>query len=144
MAMYDNRLSINQRKHGNSCMEKPQQSRSELYRLVRALRHSLHGYRAVWRDEIAFRVEFVIFIILVLPAWLLARSWTQFGLLLGAWLLVLTAELGNSAVEAAIDRIGPEKHDLSAKAKDAGSAMVLTVMLLAGLVWLMVILDRIG
>jgi len=57
---------------------------------------------------------------------------------------VLAAELGNSAIEAVVDRVGREEHDLAGKAKDAGSAMVMTAMLIAGLVWLAVILDRLG
>jgi len=72
----------------------------------------------------------------------LAESWFQFAILVSSWVLVLATELGNSAIEAAIDRIGPEQHDLAAKAKDAGSAMVMTAMLIAGGIWLAVLADR--
>lgn len=121
---------------------KPQTPKNELQRLIYATRNSLHGYRRVWRDEAAFRFQVVILVLLVPLAWWLAASWTQFGLLLFVWALVLVVELANSAIEAAIDRISPERHDLSAKAKDSGSAMVMTTMMLAGFVWLMVLLDR--
>ncbi|MFU8832901.1 MAG: diacylglycerol kinase, partial [Wenzhouxiangella sp.] len=83
-----------------------------------------------------------VFIALIpLAAWL-AETCTQFGLLIGVWVLVLAGELVNSAIEATIDRVGADFHELSGKAKDAGSALVLTLMLLAGFFWLMVLLDR--
>ncbi len=100
------------------------------------------GYRVVFRDEAAFRAQLVVFIVLLPLATWLAESYTQFGLLIGVWVLVLAGELVNSAIEATIDRVGADFHELSGKAKDAGSALVLTLMLLAGFVWLMVLLDR--
>ncbi|MDT8449533.1 MAG: diacylglycerol kinase [Wenzhouxiangellaceae bacterium] len=120
----------------------PDAPRNEFARLAYATRNSLRGYTRVFRDEAAFRFQVVALIVLLTPAWWLARSWLEFVLLVAAWTLVLAAELGNSAIEAAIDRIGPEEHDLAAKAKDAGSAMVMTAMIIAGAVWLAVIADR--
>ncbi len=109
-----------------------------------ATRNSLAGYRAVFRDEAAFRAQVVVLVVLVpLAAWL-ADSFTGFALLVGVWVLVLAGELANSAIEAVVDRISLERHPLSAKAKDAGSALTLTLMLLAGLVWAAAILDRLG
>jgi diacylglycerol kinase (ATP) len=121
---------------------KPHTPKNELQRLVQATFNSLKGYRRVWRDEAAFRFQLVVLIMIIPLAWLVASNWTIFALLVGSWSLVLVAELGNSAIEAAIDRIGPEVHDLAAKAKDAGSAMVLTTMLISGFVWLAVLADR--
>ncbi|MGY6588718.1 MAG: diacylglycerol kinase [Wenzhouxiangella sp.] len=123
---------------------KPGKPDNELKRWWFATRNSWQGYRRVFADEAAFRAQcMVLLLLLPLAAWL-ARSAFEFSLLVGIWLLVLAGELINSAIEAAIDRVGPEIHPLSAKAKDAGSAMVLTLMILAGLVWLAVILDRFG
>lgn len=116
--------------------------RNELVRLVYATRNSLKGYRRVWRDEAAFRFQTVVLIATLPLAWWLAADWTGFALLIGSWMLVLAAELGNSGIEAAVDRIGREEHDLAAKAKDAGSAMVMTAMIIAGGIWLAVLADR--
>jgi diacylglycerol kinase (ATP) len=121
---------------------KPGAPSNELARWVFATGNSLKGFRAVWRDEAAFRSEVVVLFLLIAPAWWLTDSWTGFILLLGVWVLVIAGELVNSAIEASIDRIGPEMHSLSGKAKDAGSALVLTLMTLAMLVWLAVIADR--
>ncbi|AKS41342.1 diacylglycerol kinase [Wenzhouxiangella marina] len=121
---------------------KPGAPDNELRRWWFATRNSLKGYRAVWREEAAFRSELIVLLLLIAPAWWLAESWLVFSLLLGVWILVIAGELVNSAIEAAIDRIGPEIHSLSGKAKDAGSALVLTLMVLAGLVWLGVAADR--
>lgn len=115
---------------------------NELIRLIYATRNSLKGYRRVWRDEAAFRFQTVILIAMVPLAFLLAESWSVFALLIGSWVVVLAAELGNSGIEAAVDRIGREEHDLAAKAKDAGSAMVMTAMILSAGIWLAVLADR--
>ncbi len=115
---------------------------NELQRLINATRNSLAGYRQVYQDEAAFRFQCLLLLCIVpLAAWL-ARSVTEAALLIGVWLLVLLAELGNSAIEAAIDRVSKEWHPLAAKAKDAGSAMVLTAMIIAALVWLAFLLER--
>jgi diacylglycerol kinase (ATP) len=115
---------------------------NELIRLVYATRNSLKGYRRVWRDEAAFRFQAIVLFAIVPIAWWLAESWLMFALLVGSWLLVLAAELGNTGIESAVDRIGREEHDLAAKAKDSGSAMVMTAMIISGGVWLAVLADR--
>jgi diacylglycerol kinase (ATP) len=116
--------------------------RNELARLAYATRNSIKGYARVWRDEGAFRFQLVVLAFVIPVAWWLAGDWLEFALLVGSWVLVLAAELGNTAVEAAVDRSGREEHDLAAKAKDAGSAMVMTAMIIAGGLWLAVIADR--
>lgn len=120
----------------------PESPRSALHRVTWATRNSLKGYRAVWRDEQAFRMLFYILLALIPLAAVVAASLVQFALLIFMWLLVLIVELANSAIEAAVDRMGAESHPLAAKAKDAGSAMTMTTMLAAGFVWLMVALDN--
>jgi diacylglycerol kinase (ATP) len=98
-------------------------------------RYSLRGLGAAWTHELAFRAEVGV-LLLILPAalWLgtdnLARA-----LLIGSWLLVLVVELLNSAIEAAVDRLGPERHELAGRAKDLGSAAVFVAIVLASLVW---------
>lgn len=121
---------------------KPETPSNEVRRLIYATRNSLKGYRRVLQDEAAFRFQVLVLVLALPVAWILASSWTEFMLLIGSWLMVLTAELGNSAIEATVDRIGQETHDLSGKAKDAGSAMVMTAMVIAGGIWLAVIADR--
>jgi len=123
---------------------KPRTPRNEWQRLQYATRNSLKGYQRVWQDEAAFRFQTLVLVVATPVAFWLAQSWLQFGLLLAFWIAAMAAELGNSAIEATVDRIGPEMHELSGKAKDAGSAMVMTLMMLAGLIWILVILDRFG
>ena len=113
----------------------PQKSRTGLNRLWHATGYSLSGLRAAW-GESAFRLEAKLAIVLVPLAFWLGQDWVQTALLAGSALLVLIVELLNSAVEAAIDRIGPEWHALSKRAKDMGSAAVLLAVLLAAGIWL--------
>ena len=111
-----------------------QKSRTGLHRLWHATRYSLHGLRAAWSER-AFRQEAIAALVLVPLAFWLGRSWVEVALLAGAAVLLMVVELLNSAVEAAIDRIGPEWHALSKRAKDMGSAAVLLTVLLCAGVW---------
>ena len=108
--------------------------RRGLQRMRHALAFSLHGLRAAWR-ETAFRQEVLASAVLLPVALWLGRQWVEVALLIGTLVLVLVAELLNSAIETAIDRIGPEWHDLSKRAKDMGSAAVLLSLLLCAGVW---------
>nr|MBP6667407.1 diacylglycerol kinase [Ottowia sp.] len=80
--------------------------------------------------------EAIAAIVLLPVAFWLGRSWTEAALLAGSVLFVMIVELLNTGIETAIDRIGPEWHDLSKRAKDMGSAAVLLSLLLAGGIWL--------
>lgn len=126
----------------NTNPHKPGKPDNEIQRWWFATRNSMAGYRAVFSDEAAFRAQLAVLVVLIPLAVWLAESYTQFALLVGVWVLVLAGELVNSAIEATVDRIGPEINPLAGKAKDAGSALVLTLMLLAAFVWLMVALDQ--
>ena len=117
--------------------------RATLARLGPALLHSLAGLRAGW-DEAAFRQETAAALVLVPLAFWLGQGWLETALLCATVLLVLITELLNSAVEAAIDRIGLERHPLSKRAKDLGSAAVLLSLLLAGGVWLAALWQRLA
>lgn len=68
-------------------------------------------------------------------AFWLGRTWVETALLVGSVVALMVVELLNTAVETAIDRIGPEWHDLSKRAKDMGSAAVLLTLLLAAGIW---------
>ena len=113
----------------------PQKHRTGLTRLGHATGYSLAGLKAGWAEK-AFRQEALLAMVLLPSAFWLGRHWVETTLLAGSVLLVLIVELLNSGIEAAIDRIGPEWHALSKRAKDMGSAAVLLSLLLAGGVWL--------
>lgn len=115
---------------------------SGLRRLAPAVRYSLRGFRAAWRNEAAFRQECVVAAVLVPCAIALAEDLAQTALLLAVTALVLVVELLNSAIEAAMDRIGTERHPLAGRAKDLGSAAVFATIGLAAVVWALVLADR--
>ena len=105
-------------------------------RLIAAWRNSCAGFRDIWRGEEAFRMEMVLFGISVPVALVIAQDLFQAAVLIGAGLLLLIVEVLNSAIEAVVDRIGPERHDLSRMAKDLGSLAVLLASVLLGVLWL--------
>jgi diacylglycerol kinase (ATP) len=109
---------------------------NEIQRLARAAGFSAAGLTDAFRKEPAFRLETLLLVVGIVPAWMLAQSVGHLIQLLGVLILLMVVELLNSAVEAAIDRIGPERHELSKNAKDYGSAAVLLTAVLAGAVWL--------
>ena len=122
---------------------KAQKQRVGLNRLWHAAGHSVSGLQAAW-SEAAFRLE-VFAAIVLLPASLwLARSWVEAALLAGSVVIVMVVELLNTGIEAEVDRIGPEWHDLSKRAKDIGSAAVLLSVLLCGAIWLAALWQRFG
>ena len=113
-----------------------------LRRLLLSFRNSWFGFAGAWREEAAFRQECAL-ALLVLPAGLwFGRTGVERFLLVAPMLLILVVELLNSAVEAAIDRIGAERHPLSGLAKDLGSAAVLTSFVMLGTAWALVLTDR--
>ena len=109
--------------------------RTGLDRVVRATGYSIEGLKAAYRGESAFRQEFWLATVLVPLAFWLGRGWVEVALLAGSVMIVLIVELLNSAVEATIDRISFEIHDLSKRAQDIGSAAVLLALLLCAGVW---------
>lgn len=111
-----------------------QKSRTGLARVWHAFGYSLEGLKAGW-GEAAFRQEAIAAVVLLPLSLWIGRGWMETALLAGSVLLVLIVELLNTGIETAIDRIGPEWHDLSKRAKDMGSAAVLLSLLLAGGVW---------
>jgi diacylglycerol kinase (ATP) len=107
-------------------------------RVIKALQYSLKGFKAAWRNEAAFRQEVLMLVILVPPGLAMAQSLMLKLFLLFSAVLILIVELLNSAVEAVVDRIGPEKHPLSGQAKDLGSAAQLVSLTAFVLLWLFI------
>lgn len=108
--------------------------RRGLSRLWHAGGHSLAGGRAVWA-EAAFRQELALAACLIPLAVWIGRSWVETVLLVAVCVAVLVVEMLNTCVEVVVDRIGPEWHPLSKRAKDIGSAAVLLSLLLCAGVW---------
>lgn len=119
----------------------PHKARTGLNRVWHATGYSLAGLRAGWGEK-AFRTEACLACVLLPAAFWLGRSWVEVALLAGTVLIVMITELLNTSVESAIDRIGPELHDLSKRAKDMGSAAVLMSLLLCLGTWLAALYER--
>jgi diacylglycerol kinase (ATP) len=111
-----------------------QKQRAGLSRMAHAFGYSLSGLRAGW-GETAFRQEAMAAIVLLPMAVWIGRNWVEVSLLAGSVMMVMVVELLNTGVESAIDRIGPEWHELSKRAKDMGSAAVLLSLLTCGGIW---------
>ena len=109
-----------------------------LARLARAAGDSLRGLRAAWRTEAAFRQECVLAAVLVPAAFFVGATLAQSALLIATVALVLVVELLNSAVEAAVDRVGRERHPLAGRAKDMASAAVFVSLLVVVVTWAIV------
>jgi len=100
-----------------------------------ATKNSWAGLKAAYKYEIAFRQEVFILIVLTPVAFWLADGFVEFVLLISGIIGIMVAELLNSAVEATVDRIGLERHELSGRAKDLGSAAVMVAICYFVLVW---------
>ena len=112
-----------------------------LTRLINAAKYSKQGFAAAWKTEEAFRQEVILALFMVPIAIILPVGLVRTLLLIGAVILVLIVEVLNSAIEAVVDRFGPEIHPLSGKAKDLGSAAVLLALCLCGLVWISILIE---
>jgi diacylglycerol kinase (ATP) len=123
-------------------MSNPHKGRTGLDRMIRATGYSIEGLIAAYRGESAFRQEFWLAALLLPAALWLGRGWVETALLIGTVMLVLIIELLNSGIEASIDRVSFELHDLSKRAKDIASAAVLLSLLLCGGVWSMALWHR--
>jgi|SRR5210317_742553 len=111
-------------------------SKTGLVRWLDATGHSFRGIRACWEHEAAFRQDVLLSIVLFILSFFLARSAEQWLLLVFPLFLILIVELLNSAVENVVDRIGPDLHTLSGRAKDMGSAAVLFCLILIATSWI--------
>ncbi len=111
-------------------------------RLVDAFFYSMAGFKAAWKNEEAFRQEILAGIIIVPAGFLLGATYTQKAILILSFLIIPLVELLNTAVEATVDRVGMEKHELSGRAKDLGSASVFLSICIAAIVWILVACER--
>jgi diacylglycerol kinase (ATP) len=122
----------------------PHKGRTGLARILHATGYSWQGLRTAFASESAFRQEAAVAVVLLPAAFWLGRGWVEVALLAGSVLLVMIVELLNSAVEAAIDRVSFEHHELSKRAKDFGSAAVALALLLCGGIWLAALWSRLA
>lgn len=111
--------------------------------IYKALIWSYKGLRAGWTYEASFRLEVYVCIILFPLGLWLGRDGIEKALLCGSLLLVLSMELINSAVEAVVDKVSPEFHELAGRAKDLGSAAVFLLMMNVLLCWGLLLWQRI-
>ena len=118
--------------HGS---ESPHKDRTGLRHIWNATRYSMDGLHAAFRHEHAFRLEVMLAVVLIPSALLLPAPGYGKALMVASVLLVLVVELLNTGIEAAIDRIGLERHPLSKRAKDMGSAAVFLSLVIAGGIW---------
>jgi diacylglycerol kinase (ATP) len=125
-------------------MSNPHKGRTGIDRVLRAAGYSIDGLTTAYRGESAFRQEFWVAAVLLPLSFWIGRSWIEVALLAGSVLLVLIVELLNSGIEAAIDRVSYEIHDLSKRAKDVASAAVMLSLVLCGGVWTAAIWQRLG
>jgi diacylglycerol kinase (ATP) len=111
-------------------------------RVVKATGYSFCGLKTAWRTEAAFRQEVILAAILLPLAMVLGNNGLERAVLIAVCLVVLITELLNSAIEAVVDRIGPEHHPLAGAAKDIGSAAVFVALMMVATVWGLVLYDR--
>jgi len=111
-------------------------------RVIKATGYSIQGLKAAWKHEAAIRQEIVLLLIAVPVIALVDVSMLSKVVMLSGLVLLLVVELINSAIEAIVDRVGTEHHELSGRAKDIGSAAVMVTLLLNGVNWLIILSDR--
>lgn len=117
----------------------PQKGKTGLVRIYRAFFYSMHGLAATFRNESAFRQELALAVILIPAALLLPIPPAHKALLCASVVLVMIVELLNSAIEATVDRISTQQHELAKRAKDAGSAAVLLSLCVCVVTWALVL-----
>jgi len=125
-------------------MTNPFKGRTGLDRVVRATGYSVAGLKSAYLGESAFRQETWLAVVLLPTAFWLGRSWVEVGMLAGSVLLVLIVELLNSGIEAVVDRVSFELHDLSKRAKDLASAAVFLSLMLCMALWVAAIWHRVS
>ncbi len=105
-------------------------------RILAATKNSLHGIRDAWKHESAFRQDSVLSVVLLVLSFELAQTLLEWLMLIFPLFLLIIVELLNSAIENTVDRIGPDRHILSGRAKDIASSAVMFCLILIAVVWL--------
>ena len=113
-----------------------------LKHVLEAIPYTVAGFKAAYRHEEAIRQEVVVFAVLIPAAFWLGRSAVEVVLLVGCCLLVFAMEIVNAAIETIVDRIGLERHELSGRAKDLGSAAVYVCWFNLVMTWVVIGADR--
>ncbi|MBM4207456.1 MAG: diacylglycerol kinase [Gammaproteobacteria bacterium] len=116
------------------------QNEKGLKRILNACVFSYYGYKATWEHEEAFRQEVLLFLVTTPIALWLGETVIEKLLLIGSMVLVLLVELLNSAIEAVVDRVGLERHELSGRAKDIGSAAVNLSLIWTAVTWISILI----
>ena len=113
-----------------------------LVRIFNAYKYSMKGFKAGLENEAAIRQEFVLATILAIASVFVFDGVSQLILLIAMPWLTVVAELLNSGIEAVVDRIGTEYHELSGRAKDLGSAAVFVMLVLTLLTWVLILVNN--
>ncbi len=121
--------------------ESPFKGKTGLRRLLNAFGYSVDGFKAAYKHEDAFRQEVLLSVILTPLAFYLGNSAIEIALMIASVLLVLIVELLNSAIEAVVDRVSIERHELAKRAKDIGSAAVFIALLIMVVVWCLILFN---
>lgn len=121
-------------------MESPYKGKTGLQRLLNALGYSIAGFRAAYKHEDAFRQEVLLAAVLIPTALWLPVGLIGKALMIGSVILVIIVELLNSAIEATVDRISLDRHDLAKRAKDIGSSAVLLSLINVLVIWTLVLM----
>ncbi|SMY36526.1 Diacylglycerol kinase [Photobacterium malacitanum] len=106
-----------------------------LKRIINATGYSVQGLKAAWLNEAAFRQESILLVIMTIVSFFMPVTKVERLMMISSLFIVVIAELINSAIEAVVDRIGPEHHQLSGRAKDIGSAAVFVALVLVVITW---------
>ena len=125
-------------------MDNPHKGRTGLDRIRHAAGYSLQGLSGAYRHESAFRQELWLAALMLPLAFWLGRTWVEVALLAGSVVMVMIVELLNSAVEATVDRISFDLHELAKRAKDYGSAAVFLALALCGGIWAAALWSRLA
>ena len=125
-------------------MDNPHKGRTGLDRIRHAAGYSLQGLIGAYRHESAFRQELWLAALMLPLAFWLGRTWVKVALLTGSVVMVMVVELLNSAVEATVDRISFDLHELAKRAKDYGSAAVFLALALCGGIWAAALWSRLA
>lgn len=122
-------------------IESPFKGKTGLRRLCNAFGYSLDGFKAAYKHEDAFRQEVLLAAIFIPLAFYLEQAALNRALMIGSVLLVLIVELLNSAIEAVVDRVSIERHELAKRAKDIGSAAVFIALANVVIIWCLILIN---